>query len=304
VPEIGCIIVTWKTPQETSQLARYLDDLWEDSVRIVIVDCGRDHVPTDFPEGVALLAAPNLGYAGGNNLGFRYCAAAGLEYALVLNSDAFPLDGALELLVGELTGDPGVAACGGSLIRWTPSDRAEWLSGYGMDWRTGQTPPEGLQLHPHDTIHIPGAMALFSLAAVDRIGGFDARLFLYSEETDWSERARAAGYRVVIAPQARAMHRMSRSTVQAPKAVSYFIARNRVLLKRRYATIHGHPFSVRTEAQVVLRALVGKAARGEVRKVIPTALGTLRGVLARDLTVDTDPYAAVRQQRWEVRDSR
>jgi GT2 family glycosyltransferase len=43
-------------------------------------------------------------------------------------------------------------------------------------------------------------------AAIDSIGTFDERFFLYAEETDWQLRALKAGWRVGLALDATAMH--------------------------------------------------------------------------------------------------
>jgi len=45
-----------------------------------------------------------------------------------------------------------------------------------------------------------------------RLGGFDEQYFLYYEETDWLWRARRAGARLGIAPDARVVHRWGHST--------------------------------------------------------------------------------------------
>ena len=53
---------------------------------------------------------------------------------------------------------------------------------------------------------VSGAVLLLRGAAIDSIGIFDERYFLYAEETDWQLRALKAGWRVGLAPDATAVH--------------------------------------------------------------------------------------------------
>ena len=53
---------------------------------------------------------------------------------------------------------------------------------------------------PLDVEQLSGACVLLSRAAIEAIGGFDERFFLYCEDVDWCLRAKSAGWRVVFAP--------------------------------------------------------------------------------------------------------
>ena len=51
-----------------------------------------------------------------------------------------------------------------------------------------------------------GSVLLVRPEAVEQVGGFDERYFMFSEETDWCYRFRAAGWRVWFFPGAEAVH--------------------------------------------------------------------------------------------------
>ena len=70
-----------------------------------------------------------------------------------------------------------------------------------------------------------GAVTLVRRAALDDVGRFDERFFLYSEELEWQLRARDHGWSVVLVPQAVAWQEPG----QAPP---YLETRNRVLMFR------------------------------------------------------------------------
>jgi GT2 family glycosyltransferase len=51
-----------------------------------------------------------------------------------------------------------------------------------------------------------GAVWLVRRAAVEEVGGADDAFFLFSEETDWAYRFRAAGWKLLFFPGAGATH--------------------------------------------------------------------------------------------------
>lgn len=54
--------------------------------------------------------------------------------------------------------------------------------------------------------HVMGAAMAFQRAAWEAVGPFDERFFMYLEESDWQERAQAAGWVVELEPAARVRH--------------------------------------------------------------------------------------------------
>ena len=63
----------------------------------------------------------------------------------------------------------------------------------------------------------------------------DEEFFAYGEDADWCLRARGAGWRLLHAPGAAALHRVSASAGTRTPLQSYLLARARVLLVRRHA---------------------------------------------------------------------
>jgi len=53
---------------------------------------------------------------------------------------------------------------------------------------------------PLEVEQLSGACVVLSRAAIEAIGTFDERFFLYCEDVDWCLRAKSAGWRVVFAP--------------------------------------------------------------------------------------------------------
>jgi FkbM family methyltransferase len=297
IDDVHAVVVSWRTPALTERLLRHLARTWP-TLRVVLVECGPEiHA---VPEGTVTLRAGNLGYAGGNNLGMVHALESGARSVLLLNSDAFPLQGSIERLAETLEANPDAGACGAALVRWTGTG-AELNAGTEFDWSSGLTRPSRVS-EPGQAVDFPcGAMVLYRAEALRRIGRLDSNLFLFYEEIDWAERARAAGYQVVVDSMARAMHLGSVSVNQAPRAVAYYRARNRLWILRRYRKSHDNGLLLRTQVPLVLRRMVRNCSRLSFGSAAAELLGTADGM--RDVpTPQDDPVIARTHQRWETRE--
>jgi GT2 family glycosyltransferase len=67
---------------------------------------------------------------------------------------------------------------------------------------------------PQQVDWLVGACLLLRRAALDEVGGFDERFFMYSEEMDLCYRLRQAGYEIWFVPRAEVMHHEAASSSQ------------------------------------------------------------------------------------------
>lgn len=193
-----------------------------------------DHGSTDgtvaavrerFPK-VHVIEQANVGYGAGMNAGMRVAQG---EWILILNSDAWaegPVEGresALERLVAFAAARPRAAAVGPRLLNDDGSLQRS-VRGAPTLWRLAteylflRKLGPGTQLFnafyaggfDHASARqvewLMGAVLLVRRAAVDEVGMFDPAFFLFSEETDWCERFRAAGWEVWFTPEASFTH--------------------------------------------------------------------------------------------------
>lgn len=299
-PRTTIVLTSWRTPDLTGGLLLYLQTAFPRHA-IIVVTCDGDrleHVPLNA--NVRVMARRNLGYAGGNNVGIRAALENDPQSILVLNSDTFPLPGAITALERELARGDDVGVVGGVLQRHGDDGALEFNMGHTISWKSGRTRP----WRPESGIPVDypcGAMLLFSTAALQRVGLLDAGLFLFSEEIDWCERARALGYRMAVAVEARSIHLGSASVKRAPRAVAYYGVRNSIIVRRRYGHLRRQPVRAWHEHLRVVRVVGGHVRHGRLRLVYPVVKGARDG-WAADLRVRTDEATAVAQQRWETRD--
>ena len=203
----------------------------------------------------------NLGFAGGTNRGI---AASRGGWVATVNDDAVVETGWLSALRAALAADPGAAAAQGANLRL--ADPAT-LDGRGLAWNRwwqavqlghGEPRASGAIGRPVEVFGVSATAALFRREALDAVGlpgagptpaVFDPRLGSWYEDADLACRLRAAGWRALSVPGARALH-----------AGSATGARRR---RRRLALLHGnrHLVAARLLGRAYLAALPRMALR-------------------------------------------
>jgi len=147
----------------------------------------------------------NGGFGAGNNLG---AGVAGGEHLVFLNPDTVPLAGWLDALLAGAGGDTLTTArllLAGSPERVDTFGNEVHISGITTSRGWG-TPAGGAGGEAEEVAAVSGACLALRRDLFRRLGGFDARLFLYFEDTELSLRARLAGCRCLAVPAARVLH--------------------------------------------------------------------------------------------------
>jgi GT2 family glycosyltransferase len=183
-------------------------------------DGSPEMIESEFPRVRVLRSTINLGFGAANNLAIQ---EAGGRYVILLNSDAFLCPGSLKAAVNNMNIHPEVALAGARLVgrdfSWQPSARmfpsifndALVLTGlaarfpksrfFGHFDRTWADPSEPAQVD-----WVPGAFSIFRAQVLDKVGLFDPRFFMYSEEVDLCRRIKNAGYQVWYWPDIQVIH--------------------------------------------------------------------------------------------------
>lgn len=218
-------------------LARALASLHDAPPRashaVVVVDNGSSDgtpalVRAQFP-GVRLIeAGENLGFARANNLGIRQSSG---DLVLVLNPDTVVPAGAIDRLVARLDADGTIAAVGPRLVDaeghaelsfgsmyspWTEARRKLALALDARGVRPVRRWIDRATRVPREPDWLTGACLLVRRSAGDAAGWFDERYFMYAEDVDLCAALRAAGGRVVFAPEVEVVHLRGRSARTRP----------------------------------------------------------------------------------------
>src|SRR6185436_6773000 len=166
------------------------------------------------------LEQENKGFGAGSNAGMRIASG---DWFLLLNSDAWATEGALERLVAFGETHPEAAVVGPKL-RYPDGRLQRSARAFPTLWRLAteylflrKLAPRSRLLNAfyeggfdHDEVRevdwLFGACLLVRRDAADEVGLFDEEFCMFSEETDWCDRFRQAGWRVFFFPGAEAMH--------------------------------------------------------------------------------------------------
>lgn len=191
-------------------------------VEIVLVDQSAGARAAGAVAGLAdrvVSTAGNLGFASGTNAGI---AAAGGAWIATVNDDAVVAPGWANSLLAALQARPDAGAAQGVVLR---GGRADETDGAGLAWNAALQaiqlgrgePAPPLDATPREVFGVSATAALYrrtALAAVALADGaiFDPRLGSYYEDADLACRLRAAGWRALLVPAARAEHAGSLSS--------------------------------------------------------------------------------------------
>ena len=279
-PRLAVVVVSFEAGEALLAALASLRAHASIPLRVVVVDNAStdgsvEAVRRSHPAALVIANPENVGFARACNQGWR---ASEAPHVLFLNPDAEVGPGALEALVRVLEERPDVGAVGprtrspdGTIQVSTGPDltlASEWAQRRlvrGVARRDPRAVAEAEARHAreHEPDWVSGACLLVRRAALEAVGGFDERFFLYEEDADLCRRLRLAGWRVVFTPAAEVRHRLGHSMAKAPRRARLEYERSHRLYYRQ----HNGAF-----ARGTLRLLL--AARG--------AAAWLRGRLAGD----------------------
>lgn len=242
-PDLDVVIVTYNSAHVIGDLLdslpAALDGLTAD---VVVVDNSSTDGTGDVVAArgdCRLVRSPNIGYAGGINVGVREATPA--DAILILNPDVRLHQGSVPLMMSALTEPdtgivvPQVRSPDGELqysLRREPSlPRALGLTRTKLPVLSEYVTEAARYSSPGVVDWALGAVLLMSRACYTTLGGWDESYFLYSEETDLSLRARDLGLLTRYEPRAVAVH-IGGQSGRSGKTHSMQIV-NRVRLYRR-----------------------------------------------------------------------
>lgn len=191
----------------------------------------------------------NLGFAGGNNVGFRYALARGdAGYVWALNNDTVVRSDALAALVTRMEDDAAVGLCGSTVLYMSEPTVVQAYGGASYQpWTTAVSHigmGESFRLLREGEVraiegrlsYVLGASMLASRRFLEAVGLMQDDYFLFFEEIDWAERARQHGFRLGYAAASVVYHQAGAATgskKETPFSL-YLLNRNRLRFIARF----------------------------------------------------------------------
>jgi GT2 family glycosyltransferase len=205
-------------------------------IEIIIVD-NNSHdeslklLQSEFPWVRIIRSKENLGFAGGNNLGFVH--AHGKTIALI-NNDTVADPNWLKELLESLECDLTTGAVASKLLFHSEPKRLNsggmrlLSDGHGTD-RGFRDLDQGQFEQGEEVFAGCGAGLLFRRELLNETNGFDERFFMYYEDLDLAWRARHLGWNIRYSPRSIVRHIHCGSSGEWSPFFTYHVERNRVL---------------------------------------------------------------------------
>ena len=216
------IVLNWNGAADTLACLASLAKVESPEFTTLLVDNGSTdgtvaHVRRAFPSVEILELPKNLGFAGGNNAGFRSLKGRGFDGVIFLNNDTVVDPGFLQPLIDELQ-KPWVGIAAPKILYMDDPGRIWYAGGVlesttGLIEHTGIRQPDGPRFDvPEPVWYATGCCLAMRCCDFNAVGGFDERFRMYGEDVDLSIKARKRGLVIMYQPASRIWHRVSASS--------------------------------------------------------------------------------------------
>jgi GT2 family glycosyltransferase len=193
-------------------------------------------VTDEFPQATVLVQSKNLGYGRAANIGLERCQG---RFILLLAPDVTLDLQSVGKLADFLLTRPDAGAVGPRVLLpdggLDPDARRAFPVPSTLFYRTfglSRLFPKSPRFGRHNMGHLPesevhemdagtGACLMLRAAALDRVGFFDPRYFMFGEDIDLCYRLRLGGWKVFYLPAATAMHHITPAAPEARRKMSY-----------------------------------------------------------------------------------
>lgn len=242
-PLVSIVSVQFGHLDITLEMLKSLKKISYSNIEIIIVDnaspdCDPDILKEKYPDIVLIKSSKNLGFAGGNNLGFQLAKG---KYILMLNNDTEVDSGFLEPLVNKMESDSQIGIVSPKIKFYHSPDLLQFAGHEPINPITQRGGSKGfgkkdLGQYEKDTeaAYGHGAAMMLPMSVIKEVGIMADIFFLYYEELDWAQRIRNEAFKIFYVHNSLVYHKEAVSTGGRISALrAYYMTRNRILFLRR-----------------------------------------------------------------------
>lgn len=238
---VSILIVNWNSIENLKECLDSLFKIDYLNYEVILVDNGSTDdsvswVEKNYPEVVIAKANKNLGFAGGNNFGLKYCKG---KYILFLNNDTIVTKDFLRSLVEFMEKEDKVAVVQPTILFHRPgtplnkkiNSVGSFLvkSGFLYHLNYGKKFEQKDYEDSYEIYSAYGACFLARKSIIDKLGLFDTDYFAYFEETDFCHRVWLSGFKVMIYTKALIYHKGAKTAQKLPSSfIQYHSFKNRL----------------------------------------------------------------------------
>jgi len=231
--DLSIIIINWNSADHIRNCLKSLHNNTQGiSLETIVVDNAsydgsKEIIENEFPEVIFVQSSENLGFAKGNNLGFKYSKGDAL---LFLNPDTEILDDAIVKMFGNLQSIPNAGIVGCKLLNSDLSVQTSCIQPFPTllnqmldierlkvafpSWSLwGIKPLLDNNYIPEEVEVIPGACFMIHRSLFEKAGMFSSKYFMYTEDIDLCYRIREYGYKAYYISNVSIVHHAGKSVL-------------------------------------------------------------------------------------------
>ncbi|OQA46317.1 MAG: putative glycosyl transferase [Bacteroidetes bacterium ADurb.Bin302] len=254
---VPVILLNYNSSSDCRKCVSFLKRQQGIGLEIIIVDnCSREDDCIEVKklcqeQGCTFIqASENRGYNAGNNIGLRYAAEKGYEYALIANPDMeFPQEDYIKKLVAKMEQDDTIAVCASDIVNpdgrhqnpqreVTYNEELFWFmeilrNRKSKKWYLCDFTQSGY------CEKVSGCCLLLRIDFVQNIGFFDENVFLYSEESILAKQVKLTNKRAYYLADSQAIHQHIESQKGASKLRMKILFKSRNYYLHKYSGYYG-----------------------------------------------------------------
>ena len=240
-PVVSALVVSRNSKDELLRCLKTFFASADVPVEAIVVDNDSSDgspaaVTDDFPQATVLVQSRNLGYGRSANVGLERCQG---RFVLLLSPEVTLDPQCVGRLADFLLTRPDAGAVGPRLVlpggRLDPDARRAFPSPTTLFYQTvglSKLLPRSPRFGRHNMGHLPeteahemdagtAACLMLRRSALDRVGFFDPRYFMFGEDLDLCYRLKLGGWKVFYLPAATATRNAKPVSRERERQISY-----------------------------------------------------------------------------------
>lgn len=258
MPKVAIVILNWNRSKDTLECLTSVENLFNEGFELLVIvvdNASSEELGIENKNVKIIRNDKNYGFAKGNNIGIEYALQQGVDYVVILNNDTIVERNSINELVKLAQTDPMTGAISPKIyfaegfefaqkykkddlgkVIWYAGGVIDWLNIYGSTRGVDQV-DRGQYGNKGQTDFATGTCMLLTRKALEKVGMYDQRYYMYYEDTDLSMRIKNAGFKIMYNPESVVWHKVAQSSGIGSGLNDYFTTRNRLLFGFKYATL-------------------------------------------------------------------
>lgn len=244
-------MLNWNQKSDSLECLDSIARMTYPSFSIVVVDNGSsDDSPNAIKQWsyknlpITLIRnSKNMGFVSGSNTGIRQALTTNSSYVFLVNNDTVIEPEAVTILVDTAEQSVNIGMVGPKIYQYGKGRILDSVGTRTLPWLAQgflvghKEEDRGQYDIKADIPYVTGTALLVKRSVLQKIGLMDEDYFNYFDDFDWGLRARQAGFRLVINPEAVIQHKGSQAIGFDSPFYIHHMVRSRILFARKHISL-------------------------------------------------------------------